>query len=374
MAKRKRKTKTQVQNTLSGGEEPTFEYDTEDQEEIAWYNLTAYNWYNQHISDKKKKDWIVSYAKQEKYSKEDIESLKRAPNSALMTWDAIYARSLSSGAVFSEDKLKTFKLAMRGYILAGKQKKEDKQPNPNKKTVQDYMNEKVDEYITELDIEVDAYLDSYSTEFSLFDWLKQKNVPATNARRLAQMWIDPMFEEIAHAIKKTDDQVVEAYSYMSDKQKNAYAKFLLTMKKDVEAWANTAKKTRKPRKKKAVPVSKKVAKVTYKERADEFKVASIDPKKIIDANVVWLFNANTRDLTKIVAKPNFSLDIKGTTLQNVDTSVSYIKRLRKPTDVLPTIVSKGKRAIENQMKDINAKQKPVTSGRINKHMIILRAF
>lgn len=374
--KKRKKTRKQVQNILNNGREPTFEYTSEEPDDMAWQNLLAYNWYNMQLKSKNHRAWIIAYAKShDDYSAEQVDALRKVPSAEYMAWDAIYARSLQKGAQFSDEKMAAFLKAMGDYITLGREKisEEPTADDIAKKTksIQDHINSKVDTYQLDLNPEIDSFLENGKSDFSLYTWLKENNIPGTNAKRLTDRWIQPLLVEIAGVIKKTDEQLVEAYDYLDEKTQRLYAKFLMDMKTDVDAWSKNAAKTRKPRKAKPVSLQKKVAKLNYKKRDDSFKIASVNPENIIDAETVWLFNTNRRELIKFTAKSNLSLDIKGSTLLNVDLSVSYCKRLRKPLDILPLIAGKKKNAIEAAVKKINAKPKAMKAARINKHMVLL---
>ena len=377
--KKRKKTRKQVENTLSGGKEPTFEYKSQEPDDVAWYNLLAYNWYNQQLKAKNHRAWVVAFAKaDEKYTTEHVDALRKVSSDSIMAWDAIYARSLMKGAQFSDEKMATFNASMKEYLREGREKlakakakTAEDTDSVKRKSIQDHINDKVDSYRYDLDPEIDKFTQDGKTDFSLYTWLTKNDVPGVNAHRMIERWLQPMILEIAGAIKKTDEQLVEAYEFMDTKRQKAYAVFLLSMKKDIETWVENSKKKRKPRKKKAVSATRKVAKLNYKDRDDEYKIASINPETIIEADTLWAFNTVRRELVKFVAKTNFSLDIKGSTLQNVDLSVSYSKKLRKPMDVLPLIAGKKKTAIDAAVKTITSKPRKAKSSRINKHMVLL---
>jgi hypothetical protein len=75
-------------------------------------------------------------------------------------------------------------------------------------------------------------------------------------------------------------------------------------------------------------------------------------------------------LTCFDATAPAGFSIKGTTLQGYDDK-AIAKKLRKPEDVLPKVLSGGKRVLNRVMVDINSKEQKA-NGRLNKYMILLK--
>lgn len=118
---------------------------------------------------------------------------------------------------------------------------------------------------------------------------------------------------------------------------------------------------------------KKVDKLNFRDEWNGFK--SIEPATIIGKHHLLTFNTNTRQLAIYVADANQTLDVKGSTLQNMTDNVnaSFGKTLRKPESQLRTIMKSEPYAIDDRMGDIKAVAKPLT-GRINKHVILLKTW
>jgi hypothetical protein len=135
--------------------------------------------------------------------------------------------------------------------------------------------------------------------------------------------------------------------------------------------AGESVKTRKPRKRKAKSAEQLVSKLNYAKDFAELKLVSIDPKAIIGASSLWVYNTKTRKLGVYHALDAAGLGIKGSTIQNFAESKSISKTLRKPAVTLPEVLKGGKVALRNILNDIRAAEKVLT-GRINTDTILLR--
>jgi hypothetical protein len=164
----------------------------------------------------------------------------------------------------------------------------------------------------------------------------------------------------------------EAYSHYKKSQLKAYVEFLRSIVSCAETTATTVK-ARKPRKKKEKPASAIVAKLKFKEKDDEYKVASVDPKQIVGCNQLWVFNTKYRTMAVYNAMGPAGLNVKGSTLIGFDEKTSVIKKLRKPDEQIKKLMDGGKIILRKYMDDIKCKPKEAT-GRINNETVLLRVI
>jgi hypothetical protein len=103
---------------------------------------------------------------------------------------------------------------------------------------------------------------------------------------------------------------------------------------------------------------------------------SIDPKTIIGAQELWVFNTRTRKIGKYVSTNGFSsgdLGVKGTSITGFDEKKSIQKTVRKPDVTLKEFQKAGKVALRKFLEDIKATDIKLT-GRINKDIILLKVI
>jgi hypothetical protein len=135
--------------------------------------------------------------------------------------------------------------------------------------------------------------------------------------------------------------------------------------------AQEAKVNRAPRKTKAVPKEKLVAKLKFMKTNEPLKLVSINPTDIIGAGELWIFNTKTRKLGKYVAAEFNTLNVKGTTITNFNEFTSIQKTIRKPEEKLKEFKAAGKVQLRKFLDDINATDTKL-NGRINEDTILLK--
>ena len=189
----------------------------------------------------------------------------------------------------------------------------------------------------------------------------------------------PVFDEVTTALVNEDDQLNEEHTTTSESGNSA------DYRRDFDAILRTLQdhyvKNQKPRKKRTVKFdpSKAVKKVNYMKSCDELGISSIDPKKIIGAKKLVIFNTKYRYLQVFEASGHDGLMVKGTTIQNFDKDRSLMKTLRDPKSVLSKI--NNIRSFNNTWSSIKTKERKVSSGStlvntrsLFKHIMILIDF
>jgi len=175
---------------------------------------------------------------------------------------------------------------------------------------------------------------------------------------------------LAEAYKGKDEQLVEAYSFLTRLQLKKRVAVYDAMLSDIKRHMTNAKAVRKPRKAKVKTANDLTKKVSYMKEFNELKLVSIDPSKIVGATQLWMYNTKYNQLIVLNALDG-GFTIKGTTVQNFDEATSKMKRLRKPGEQLASFMKAGKVQLRKFLDTIRAKEYSVT-GRINSHMILLK--
>ena len=161
---------------------------------------------------------------------------------------------------------------------------------------------------------------------------------------------------------------------MNKSEKRKFINFVKKIQTDSERYAENHKPVRKPRKAKQFTAQEKVKKLNFLDEDADNKITSIDPSKIIGAEILYLFNAKTNQLSYYQAHDRGGLDVTGTTIKNFDTDVSAVKKLgAKTTDIIDRVLGGGKIVLNKIMNEINSKASEAT-GRVNNNMIILKVI
>lgn len=349
----------EYEKSISGGE-PTWK----DGENSI---VRALNWYNYHLDSKESKKFTLSYLKEIKANKKDIDALEKISDEYFQNLGFVCRMKLR-GAPISTKNEKWIENFIE-QLKFKNQKNEDK-PVPTI-SIQDRVAEKTKTYIAEIEGAIDDCL--FVKDFTLlepYEFMQTLGIKAVHANTIIKFF-QKRLDELS--LTQKDKELAEGYSNFSKKELKEYTKLLDKIINDAKKLAHNAKVTRAPRKKKAKPVDKIVSKIQYKKEDNEYKIASINPVDIVGCSQLWLFNTKTRKLGVYNSKDADGLNVKGTTIINFDENASVHKTLRKPEITLPEVIKSGKVALKKLLPNINAVEQALT-GRINGDTILLRVI
>ena len=207
----------------------------------------------------------------------------------------------------------------------------------------------------------------------MYKYLSDNKASAVVAKQIPQEYQE-LIDEVNMALDGTSKQLKEAYSFMNVSEKRAFINFVKKIQTDSERYAENHKPKRKPRKAKQFTAKEKVSKLNFLDEDTDNKITSIDPSKIIGAEILYLFNTKTNQLSYYHEWDRGGLDVKGTTIKNFDTDTSAVKKLgAKTTHFLDRVLGGGKIVLNKTMNEVNSKASKVT-GRVNNNMIILKVI
>jgi len=216
---------------------------------------------------------------------------------------------------------------------------------------------------------MDEHVDS-GKPLNVYTWLLKNEISGPVAEFIADKF-RAIREEVTHAIKKTNKDCVEGYSVYPPQTLKAMQFFADTVVKDCEKHHINSIANRKPRKKKVRGAEEQVSKLQFMKQDTKYKVVSVDPSLIIGASQLWVFNTKSRELTVFNTMRRDGFEIKGTTLYGWDPDNSETKILRKPEEIIQTVLTGGPRILKKLMSTLTTKP-TTTNGRINKHCILLK--
>ena len=356
------------------GEEPSWDQFEGTEDELEARLIRAVNWYRNTGSSKSYKKWTLDWmkSKDSHWTAEDTELARRAEKK-YFSRVGHYCRLMSRGCPADVNVLQAIRNGINLIIREG-EKSKTTAPAPRVSPMV-RLKESVDRLACDMNVTIDSLHLSVMEGEKTFDpkipaWLYDNKVSAKQAELLYKMY-SPVFDEVTAALAGEDDQLNEAYDYLGKRK-------LRRLQKGLDAILRTLQdhyvKNQKPRKKRTVKFdpSKAVKKVNYMKSCDELGISSIDPKKIIGAKKLVIFNTKYRYLQVFEASGHDGLMVKGTTIQNFDKDRSLMKTLRDPKSVLPKI--KGIRSFNNTWSSIKTKERKVSSGRIGQHTILVQAY
>ena len=348
------------------GAEPEINEDST-QSELA----RAYNWFNYFYTRDDAKAFTISYLKSIKYDKHVIEKLSSVKSIDLhnIGWNC---RLLSTGSNLPEglwDNIEERLILLSSEVLDVSETAED-QPQTKVVSIQDRINNKASDLIGELEEETDVFFQEGVIQFDIKKWSVEKGIKPQIAKRIAEHF-RPQYEEITEAQTGKDAELAEAYSHWRKpvlKIMGLFLKKIIDHMTEVDA---AGQAIRKPRAKKVKPAHVLVSKLQFLPEFKELNITSVDPKGIINAPQLWVYNPKTRNLSVYHAVGRSGLSVRGTTITGYDTDASITKKVRKPEQVIPQVLNAGKVDLRSIMKNLSTTESKA-NGRINKDTIILR--
>lgn len=347
------------------GEEPTLTEDATDSQVIR-----AWNWYNYFHDHEDAKKYVLAYLKQQG-KQELLDQIEKVHSHKLVTlgWNC---RLLSKGSTLPRTiKLKTLEKIV---ALAKAQAAEDAKQKEEASTVsiQDRVAAKANDLIGSLEEQIDIFLIKGKNEFNPEKWFQENGIKPAIAKRISEFY-GPLYSELFDAYKGVDEQLKEAYKNWKKPKLKKYMEFVKSIVSVAEQQSVTVKVDRKPRKKKVKPASVLAAKLQFKAEDTENNISSIKPADVVGAQQLWFYNTKYRTLSVLMALGPAGLSIKGTTVTGFDEKTSITKKLRKPKEVLRTVVEAGKVPLKSLMGQIKSKAMKA-KGRINSEVVLLRAI
>lgn len=355
-----------VEEALYGKEPKPLQGTSE--EKVSSYLREAMHYYTYAVSAGQKKKWFLDYLNNEEES-----SIVSNVDDSFFALAGALARIWSLGTHI--DKHQERLIEFRKDLLSqGTQIENEKK---EKKQLADSAKEKAKlletrSILSKVDIIIDDIIsgDIKIKDIDAVSFFKENRV-SEEIQKIVKEKFKSLYEEVS----SSDEYHVESYAHLG-RRKKKLLNFLSSIVNEqlVKVKSPRTGVIRKPRKKKAIDPAKAVARLQYCNtiKIGETVIKSIDPKKMIGSNEVWIYNNKYRSLTKLVASTG-GFHVKGTTIQNLDEKESITKKIRKPDQIIPEVSSGGKVYLRRLMESLTTKESK-TSGRMNKEVIILRVF
>jgi hypothetical protein len=346
-----------IKAILSNNKEPKFSG------ELSQTQLTqALSWYAQNRDNKDATKYAAEYFKK-KLKIPAPDALK----SQVSTFGFI-CRIVSLGGVLNASNATWFNETI--------QKLQEQTPVVKQTTaavvsIQDHIRKKASECIGELEGQIDDLIISeFKSNVSPYATMTGMDTKGAHAKFIIEHFKTRRVEY--DTVLTTDDvDLKEGYSNFTKTQLKKLIAYCDQVIVDGMKLAGEAVKSRKPRKRKTKSAEQLIAKLNYAKDFAELKLVSVDPKTIIGASTLWVYNTKTRKLGVYHALDASGLNIKGSTIQNFAESKSVSKTLRKPAVTVNEVLKAGKVALRNILTDIRAAETALT-GRINADTILLK--
>jgi hypothetical protein len=336
--------------------------------------VMALNWYNYTFDIEKGKIFLLDYMKYAKFQPSQIAAIRRANKKDVSPTICWQARMMMNGVKLTDENMAFFNQKLT-YLF-----EKDVKPTVEKAVVSsgpsiaDRIKAKWAATVANLEDEIDLFVMSdFKSEFNPYTYLQSQDIKAAQATKIADHY-RPLMEELKLAVTGKDAQIKEAYARHGVARNKKYLEFIQAIVSNAESLANVKKAiraTRKPKEKSAIQL---VSKMKFLAESAQYKVASVDPSRIIKSQMLITYNTKYKKLVVYVAASDSTgLSVKGTTIINYDESTSISKTLRKPEDFLPQVLSTSKAGFVRAFAGLKTASS-TPNGRINQDTILLRVI
>lgn len=335
----------------------------------------ALNWYRQVVDIKEARLFLESFL--QKINNKHYDAICQVPDVWINSTACWIARLLSRGAKLPDSSIPFFKKALADMVAKSGAKTdkdyESEQPIEQRPSIQANIRSKAGDLIFELEKMIDE--GKAKNGFDAYKWLSDHQVSSAVASKIVAKF-EPILAELLEAKQGEDKDLLEGYQHLSTKQLNLMVQFYQALIDDTNkvVVANKPVKIRKARPRKPEQV---VSKMKPMKVCEEFGITSIDPKKILGAQELWVFNTTWKMLTVFRAASPGGLDVNRTAIVGWDPRVSVAKRIgRNTADDLQYVLKGSKAQLRRMMDDI--KMKKSTPNKINfriaDNIVLLRVF
>lgn len=328
--------------------------------------MEALNWYSSMNDHRDAKKYLIDWMKGNGYTANEVAALRNIKDCWMPTTAAWIARMNTNGTFIGTDIISIVRKRIDETIVKYATETEEDLA-VKAKTEDDAAKSRAQKMIDALFEQAESLVDEWMNggQVSFYDFLKKHDVSKQNANMLHDF-----YAPILADLNTGDSQLKEAYG----RKLKATIAFYQGIVDDCQRYVGNKKKAaapRKPRVKKAVPVSKLVSNVKYQKEDPALKLQSVSPENLIGAKQVWLYNTKYRKLT--VVNSEAGLGVKGTTLTGFDETTSVGKTLRKPEQQLAQVLTLARVPLKKFFAEIRSTEGNF-NGRINENTVILKAL
>ena len=332
----------------------------------------AYNFYNYNCGRSDIRAFVTEYLKAVKADTKTVRDLAAVEDAKIPSLYVWLLRMQVRGVNHSPERIAFIEKQTAKLRRIGREKLSAKSVLAPVVDIQKRIREISGDHIANIDEQIDVFTETgYKKAFSFYEFLRSKEAKAEHMPMVISHF-KPLAAELALAVKGTDPDVNEGYRKLSKKQIRALSDFVYKMLEDCKTFSVNQRKTRAPRKRKAKSADQITKNVRYQKSAPSLKLVSIDAVNLVGATEVWTFNTKYSVMSHYVAIDRGGISVKGTSLINFDETSSEKRKIRKPEQFLPTVLSGGAKAAVKSFTSLKTKPS-ACNGRINDFTIILRA-
>lgn len=186
-------------------------------------------------------------------------------------------------------------------------------------------------YLTDINMFMDLasslILSKKKKEINVTKFCDQMNISAPLIPEIIE-YLNQSTVELILAKDKKDEQLVEGYAFFTPSQLQSYIDVHNEVAQFYSSKIDSIKNNRKPRKKKQKTPEQIATKVQFQEFDAISGIKSIHPSLVVGCNSVYVFNTKTKAIIWYKSKNGDGFSFKGSNILNIDSEVSYGKKIR----------------------------------------------
>jgi len=363
------------------GEEPFFPVQPDTEQRFSAL-ARSFTWYTRFYTKKDAKELLCQYLDYNKRT-DEAKQVRKVHESEFIITLCWVARMTMRGLELTEQEELTLQNEVKRLVKSLTEtevktsatsiaKEEVVTARPN---IQEILKEKARDAAGDMEGMIDDFVTKGKASEKTVDIVAKYNVMPQHIHIIVDIWKRKQDE--FQKLSDGDESLKEGYSYLGKIQIRNILKFIDGVLSDLNSYISIKKASKAPRKKKAVPIEKIVAKLKYlkvfKDVASKLDLVSVHPTKLHGASEAWVYDTAKRKLHHYIADEySKTFTVKGSTLLGFDSAKSEIKTLRKPGEQIKEVMG-SKPAARKYFADIKAVS-TTPNGRFNDAMLILKAF
>ena len=363
------------------GEEPFFPIQPDPEARFSAL-ARSFTWYTRFYTKKDAKELLCQYLDYNKRT-DDAKQVRKVHESEFIITLCWVARMTMRGLELTEQEELTLQNEIKRLVKSLTEtevktsatsitKEETVTVRPN---IQEILKEKARDAAGDMEGMIDDFITKGKASEKTVDIVAKYNVMPQHIHIIVDIWKRKQDE--FQKLSDGDESLKEGYSFLGKIQIRNILKFIDGVLSDLNSYISIKKASKAPRKKKAVPIEKIVAKLkylkTFKDVASKLDLVSVHPTKLHGASEAWVYDTAKRKLHHYIADEySKTFTVKGSTLLGFDSAKSEVKTLRKPGEQIKEVMG-SKPAARKYFTDIKAVS-TTPNGRFNDAMLILKAW
>ena len=313
----------------------------------------ALNWYSRYKTYKDADEYLIEFAKNYGFKKEEIALLRKCPAHFVSSSFAWLAKMSVNGIKLEESQLNRIIVKIREKIQHGQyvddlnKEIQAESDSSVKKSLNQVMREAMNDRASTIMGTIDGWLDDFcdagmTGEYDLYAYLSKVHAKPAHVA-IVEDRLGVWYAEFIAARDGLEPDFVEGYSHLTPVELKTLTHWVEDMRSQASNYVEVTKSARGP--KKGSTRTRKIDPVKQTSRLETVSiqgVQSLDKTKIIGANELWVID-QWGGIRLFKSESTTGFDLSGRKLKNITDAVFYRHPLRSKVDkeAFTSLLKKG---------------------------------